>query len=167
VAAVAWRNEGESSEGKANERHEARGSRQEELRRRAEEVLQQEREAVAVRLRNEARTLRGVGEAYEEVMQHQQALVDTHREVSDSILQLASDLQRGRVSLGTREVIEVQRALQLGWRPTTPEEEDEPEYHEVDLTLDGKRERGPWHGEGWLRVARGVLLSASISAHWN
>jgi hypothetical protein len=39
--------------------------------------------------------------------------------------------------LGTREVVEVQRALQLGWRPTTPQEEEqeeEPEYHEVDLT---------------------------------
>jgi hypothetical protein len=38
--------------------------------------------------------------------------------------------------LGTGEVVEVQRALQLGWRPTTPEEEEEedkPEYHEVDL----------------------------------
>jgi hypothetical protein len=39
-------------------------------------VLQQEREAVVVHLRNEARTLWGVGEAYEEVMQRQQALVD-------------------------------------------------------------------------------------------
>jgi hypothetical protein len=48
-----------------------------------------------------------------------------------------ADLQRGRVSLGNREVIDVQQALQLGWRPRTPEEEedsDEPEYQEVDLT---------------------------------
>jgi hypothetical protein len=41
---------------------EARGSRQEELRRRGEEVLQQESEAVVVRLWNEARTLQGVGD---------------------------------------------------------------------------------------------------------
>jgi hypothetical protein len=73
-------------------------------------------------------------------MQRQQALVDTHREVSDNILQLTlyqTDLQRGRVSLGTGEVVDVQRALQMGWRPTTPEEEegsDGPQYHEVDLT---------------------------------
>jgi hypothetical protein len=127
-------------EGELSERREARGWRQEELRRRGEEALQQESEAVAVRVRNEARALRGIVEAYEEVMQRQQALVDTHREVSDNILQLTlyqTDLQRGRVSLSTGEVVDVQRALQMGWRPTTPEEEegsDVPQYHEVDLT---------------------------------
>jgi hypothetical protein len=50
VAAVAWRSEGGSSEGKTNEIYEARGGRQEELRRQAEEALQQEMEAVAVHL---------------------------------------------------------------------------------------------------------------------
>jgi hypothetical protein len=68
VAAAAWQSEGGSSESKTNERYKAIGGRQEERRRRVEEALQQESEAVAVRLRNEARTLQRVGEAYEEVM---------------------------------------------------------------------------------------------------
>jgi hypothetical protein len=73
-------------------------------------------------------------------MQRQQALLNTQWEVSDNILQLTmyqADLRRGKVTLGTGEIVDVYQTLQLGWRPTMlgdKNEQGRPEYQEVDLT---------------------------------
>jgi hypothetical protein len=48
-----------------------------------------------------------------------------------------ADLWQGKVMLGTGEIVDVYQALQLGWRPTASEEENEqdgPKCQEVDLT---------------------------------
>jgi hypothetical protein len=48
-----------------------------------------------------------------------------------------ADLWQGKLTLGTGEVVDIYQAMQLGQRTMTREEDDEqddPGYHEVDLT---------------------------------
>jgi hypothetical protein len=72
---------------------------------------------------------------------------ESQREVSDNSLQLSlyqAGIQQGQVNLGTGEIVDVQQALQLGWRPTMPKEEDNQECETLWSTV---RDNGLRHGD--------------------